>query len=161
MIRQTTLTISCDRVLKVKAQTMIFTQVQFNDRNDRKSVTSSNYIRNGVEEDIAQTYHVTLIEDTEGEEEDVEDASAELEEGVKATINELKEVNLENTEDPWPIYISASLTHEEAGAYIPVLHEFKDVFAWSYKEMPELNPKVAVHHLSVKKRSSSYQTRPA
>ncbi|KAL0298654.1 UNVERIFIED_CONTAM: Transposon Tf2-12 polyprotein [Sesamum radiatum] len=27
----------------------------------------------------------------------------------------------------------------------------KDVFAWSYKEMPGLDPKVVVHHLSVKK----------
>ncbi|KAL0445564.1 UNVERIFIED_CONTAM: Transposon Tf2-11 polyprotein [Sesamum latifolium] len=32
-----------------------------------------------------------------------------------------------------------------------LLHEFKDVFAWSYKEMPGLDPKVAVHHLSVRK----------
>ncbi|KAL0416600.1 UNVERIFIED_CONTAM: Transposon Tf2-12 polyprotein [Sesamum latifolium] len=32
-----------------------------------------------------------------------------------------------------------------------LLHEFKDVFAWSYKEIPGLDPKVAVHHLSVKK----------
>ncbi|KAL0423525.1 UNVERIFIED_CONTAM: Transposon Tf2-11 polyprotein [Sesamum radiatum] len=53
-----------------------------------------------------KTYHITLIEDGEVEEEDAKDAPAELEE---------------------------------------------DVFAWSYKEMPGLDPKVAVHHLSVKK----------
>ncbi|KAL0368019.1 UNVERIFIED_CONTAM: Transposon Ty3-G Gag-Pol polyprotein [Sesamum calycinum] len=89
--------------------------------------------------------------DGEVEEEDAEDAPAELEEVIKATIDELKEVNLGDIENPRPIYISASLTHGEEGTYIALLHEFKDVFAWSYKEMPGLDPKVAVHHLSVKK----------
>ncbi|KAL0395425.1 UNVERIFIED_CONTAM: Transposon Tf2-12 polyprotein [Sesamum latifolium] len=109
MRRQTTLAISCEKVLKVKAQTMVFTQVQSDDENDRESVASSNYISNNTEEDFSQIYHVTLIEDGEIEEEDAEDAPIELEEGVKATIDELRE------------------------------------------EMPGLDPKVAVHHLSVKK----------
>ncbi|KAL0448150.1 UNVERIFIED_CONTAM: Polyprotein P3 [Sesamum latifolium] len=151
MRRQTTLAISCGKVLKVKAQTIVFTQVQSDDEDDRESVASSNYISNGTEEDFAQIYHVTLIEDGEIEEEDAEDAPVELEEGVKATVDELREVNLGNTENPRPIYTSASLTQEEDGAYITLLHEFKDVFAWSYKKMPGLDPKVAVHHLSVKK----------
>ncbi|KAL0457850.1 UNVERIFIED_CONTAM: Transposon Tf2-12 polyprotein [Sesamum latifolium] len=150
---QTTLAISCGKVLKVKAQTMIFTQVQYDDEDDRESVASSNYISNGTEEDFAQIYHVTLIEDGEIDEEDTEDAPIELEEGVKATVDELREVNLGNTEDPRPIYTSASLTQEDEGAYITLLYEFKDVFAWSYKKMPGLDPKVAVHHLSVKKEA--------
>ncbi|KAL0453899.1 UNVERIFIED_CONTAM: hypothetical protein Slati_1368000 [Sesamum latifolium] len=32
-----------------------------------------------------------------------------------------------------------------------LLHEFKDVFVWSYKKISGLDPNVAVHHLSVKK----------
>ncbi|KAK4391469.1 hypothetical protein Sango_1924700 [Sesamum angolense] len=151
MKRQKTLTVSCGKVLKAKAQTVIFTQVQSNDADDKESVASSNYISEGAEENIAQTYHITFIEDSEVEEEDAEDAPAELEEGIKATIDELKEVNLGDIESPRPIYISASLTHEEEGTYIALLYEFKDVFAWSYKEMPGLDPKVAVHYLSVKK----------
>ncbi|KAL0285947.1 UNVERIFIED_CONTAM: hypothetical protein Sangu_2756100 [Sesamum angustifolium] len=133
---------------------MIFTQVQFDDEDDRKSVASSNYISNGTEEDIVQTYHITLIEDGGVEEEDTKDAPLELEEGIKATIDELKEVNLSNIEDPRPIYISASLTQEEEEeTYIALLNEFKDLFAWSYKKMPGLDPKVVVHHLSAKKRA--------
>ncbi|KAL0416163.1 UNVERIFIED_CONTAM: Transposon Ty3-G Gag-Pol polyprotein [Sesamum latifolium] len=162
MRRQTTLAISCEKVLKVKAQIMIFTQVQTDDEDDRKSVASSNYISNGAEEDIAQTYHVTLIEDGEVEKEDAKDAPVELEEGVKATVDELKEVNLGNTEDPhnsWLIYTSASLIQEEEGVYIALLHEFKDVFAWSYKEMPGLDPKLAVHHLIVIVRKKNGQIR--
>ncbi|KAL0402330.1 UNVERIFIED_CONTAM: hypothetical protein Slati_4262900 [Sesamum latifolium] len=42
-IRRTTLAISCGKVLKVKARTMIFTQAQY-DEDDRESVASSNYI---------------------------------------------------------------------------------------------------------------------
>ncbi|KAL0286808.1 UNVERIFIED_CONTAM: hypothetical protein Sangu_2720500 [Sesamum angustifolium] len=100
MKRQTTLTISCGRVLKAKAQTVIFTQVQSDDEDDKESVASSNCISNRVEENIAQTYHITLTEDCEVEEEDAEDAPAELEEGTKATIDELKEVNLGDIENP-------------------------------------------------------------
>ncbi|KAL0319667.1 UNVERIFIED_CONTAM: hypothetical protein Sradi_5228200 [Sesamum radiatum] len=92
---------------------MIFTQVQSDDEDDKESVASSNYISNGAEEDISQTYHVTLIEDGEIEEADAEDALVELEEGVKATVDELKEVNLGNTKDPRSIYTSASLTQKE------------------------------------------------
>ncbi|KAL0282695.1 UNVERIFIED_CONTAM: hypothetical protein Sangu_2936700 [Sesamum angustifolium] len=102
---------------------------------DRKSVALSNYISNGAEEDVAQTYHITLIEDGEVEEEYAENAPIELEEGVKPTIN------LGNTKDPRPIYTSASLAQDEKETYVALLHEFKDVFAWSYKEMPALDPK--------------------
>ncbi|KAK4389721.1 hypothetical protein Sango_2309100 [Sesamum angolense] len=42
-----------DRVLKAKAQIVIFTQVQSDDEDDKESVASSNYISNGAEEDIA------------------------------------------------------------------------------------------------------------
>ncbi|XP_070029780.1 uncharacterized protein [Nicotiana sylvestris] len=42
------------------------------------------------------------------------------------------------------------LEADEESTYIEVLKEFRDVFAWSYKEMPGLDPKVAVHYLAVK-----------
>ncbi|KAL0421191.1 UNVERIFIED_CONTAM: putative protein K02A2.6 [Sesamum latifolium] len=151
MRRQTTLAISCEKVLKVKAQTMVFTRVQSDDEDDRESVASSNYISNGTEEDFAQIYHVTLIEDGEIEEEDAEDALVELEEGVKATVDELREVNLGNTEDLVNLLVTASLTKKRRRLILCYSMNFKDVFAWSYKEMPGLDPKVAVHHLSVRK----------
>ncbi|XP_070030061.1 uncharacterized protein LOC142166988 [Nicotiana tabacum] len=83
--------------------------------------------------------------------EDAKDAPPELEEGVKTTVDALKEVNLGVVEDPKPTYISASLTGDEESKYIELLKEFKDVFAWSYKEMSGLDPKVDVHHLAVKR----------
>ncbi|KAK4382829.1 hypothetical protein Sango_2835600 [Sesamum angolense] len=50
-----------------------------------------------------------------------------------------------------PIYISALFIDDEEEAYVELLHEFKDVFAWPYKDMPGLDPKVAVHQLSIRK----------
>jgi len=40
---------------------------------------------------------------------------------------------------------------KEKKEYFDLLLEYKDVFVWSYKEMPGLDPKVAVHRLSIKK----------
>ena len=87
------------------------------------------------------------------EEEDAKDAPPELEEGVKITIDPLKEVNLGTDEDPKPTYLSAFLEIDEEVAYMNILKEYKDVFAWSYKEMPRLNLGVAVHQLVVKNGS--------
>jgi len=50
-----------------------------------------------------------------------------------------------------PIYVSAMLTPKEDEEYFKLLSENKDVLALSYKEMPGLNPRVPVHHLSIKK----------
>ncbi|KAL0455744.1 UNVERIFIED_CONTAM: hypothetical protein Slati_0913600 [Sesamum latifolium] len=78
----------------------------------------------------------------------MQNCPSELEEGVKATVDELKEINLGDVENPRPIYISALLSDDEEKAYVELLHEFKDVLAWLYKEMPGLDPK-AVHQLSI------------
>ncbi|KAA0056789.1 uncharacterized protein E5676_scaffold701G00340 [Cucumis melo var. makuwa] len=73
-----------------------------------------------------------------------------LEDGGQSTVDELKEVNLGTIEEPRPTFISASLSSEEEGKYMSLLTEYKNIFAWSYKEMPRLDPKVAVHHLAIK-----------
>ena len=47
--------------------------------------------------------------------------------------------------------VNACLSPEEEKTYLNLLKEYRDVFAWTYKEMPGLDPKVAVHNLAVKK----------
>nr|XP_027067664.1 uncharacterized protein LOC113693306 [Coffea arabica] len=102
------------------------------------------------QESTASCHHIT-ISDLEEEEEDADDAPAELEQGVKNTVDELKEINLGTSDDTRPIYISSCMTPEEEKEYVDLLLEFKDVFAWNYSEMPGLDPRVAVHNLSVKR----------
>ncbi|GAA0161878.1 hypothetical protein LIER_18095 [Lithospermum erythrorhizon] len=66
-------------------------------------------------------------------------------------IGELKEVNLGTVEHPRPTYVSALLNLAEEAEYIAMLTEFQDAFAWTYTEIPGLDPKVEVHHLALKK----------
>ncbi|XP_022893147.1 uncharacterized protein LOC111407730 [Olea europaea var. sylvestris] len=79
-----------------------------------------------------------------------EPAAHTFEKGGQATVDDLKQLNLGTEEDPRPVFVSALLNQKEESEYISLRHEYKDVFAWSYKEMPRLNPKVAVHHLAVR-----------
>ncbi|KAA0051157.1 uncharacterized protein E5676_scaffold863G001200 [Cucumis melo var. makuwa] len=58
--------------------------------------------------------------------------------------DELKDVNFGTIEEPRPTLISASLSSEEEGKYMSLLTKYKDIFAWSYKEMPGLDPKIEV-----------------
>ncbi|KAA0062672.1 hypothetical protein E6C27_scaffold79G001920 [Cucumis melo var. makuwa] len=73
-----------------------------------------------------------------------------LEDGGQSTVDELKEVNLGTIEEPRSTFISASLSTEEEGKYMSLLIKYKDIFAWSYKEMPGLDSKVAIHHVAIK-----------
>jgi len=57
----------------------------------------------------------------------------------------LKELNLRTNEEARAVYISSSLTPEEEKQYFELLLKCKDVFAWSYKELPGLDPKVTDH----------------
>ena len=91
------------------------------------------------------------MSDAEATNEEVDEAPLALEDGVQATVDELKEINLGTTEEPRPTFISALLTSEEEEGYLKLLVEYKDVFAWTYKEMPRLNLSIALHHLAVKK----------
>nr|CAD1839597.1 unnamed protein product [Ananas comosus var. bracteatus] len=73
----------------------------------------------------------------------------QLEDGGQATIDELLEVNLGTEEEPRPTYISALLRKEEQSNLKALLLEFVDCFALTYKEMPGLDPEVAVHKLTI------------
>ncbi|KAK1668161.1 hypothetical protein QYE76_056320 [Lolium multiflorum] len=76
-------------------------------------------------------------------------APQELEDGGQPTIDELVEVNLGTEEDPRPTFVSAILTEEEREGYRSFLMEYQDCFAWSYKEMPGLDPRIATHKLAI------------
>ena len=65
-------------------------------------------------------------------------------------IDELKEVNLGTIEEPRPTFISIQLSDDDENEYVNLLKGYKNVFAWSYKEMSGLDPKVVIHHLAIK-----------
>ncbi|KAA0054065.1 hypothetical protein E6C27_scaffold318G001370 [Cucumis melo var. makuwa] len=97
--------------------------------------------------------HKVTIEETfdhDTFEEDVEAAPLSLEDEGQSTIDELKEVNLGTIEEPSPIFMSAQLSDDDENEYVNLLKEYRGVFAWSYKEMHGLDPKVVVYLLAIK-----------
>jgi len=51
---------------------------------------------------------------------------------------------------PKPIFISESFSLIEKEELIILVKEYIDVFAWTYEDMPGLDPQVAMHRLNIK-----------
>ncbi|KAA0045648.1 uncharacterized protein E6C27_scaffold243G001600 [Cucumis melo var. makuwa] len=116
--------------IESKGHDVIFTPPENNEPEDEVDVTSCG--------------HITIEEafDYETFEEDVEVASLSLEDGGQSMMDELKEVNLGTIKELRPTFISAQLSYDDENEYVSLLKAYKDIFAWSYKEMPGLDPKV-------------------
>ncbi|XP_074278402.1 uncharacterized protein LOC141601993 [Silene latifolia] len=138
--------------LKARRRVLVLTGQPKNVEPIPSSSRPSGVKKPGDLEVTTSSYHITVEEiPDENEEVEADEAPETLEDGGQSTVDELKELNLGTTEDPRPIYVSALLTKEEEEEYYKLLVEYKDVFAWSYKEMPGLSPKIAVHRLAIKK----------
>ncbi|KAM1017905.1 hypothetical protein ACFX2A_048411 [Malus domestica] len=142
MKRQAILEVDTNGPLKVKRRTIIHTG-QSSCRPAQEDDT---------EEEFQDVFHITIQESGEDEipEEDVAAAPPQLEDGGQSTVDDLKELNLGTKDEQKPIFVSALLSADEVDEYYQLLSEYKDVFAWTYKEMPGLDPVIAVHHLAVK-----------
>ncbi|XP_074277632.1 uncharacterized protein LOC141601266 [Silene latifolia] len=142
--------------LKARRRVLVLTSQQKNTKELLPSSSRPYDARKSSDLEITtSSYHITVEEIPDGNEEvEADEAPETLEDGGQSTVDQLKELNLGTTEDPRPIYISALLTKEEEEEYYKLLVEYKDVFAWRYKQMPGLSPKIAVHRLAIKKGTS-------
>lgn len=88
---------------------------------------------------------------TVGKDEVAEAAPApkQLKDGDQAIVDDLNEINLGSKQEPRPTYTNALLSAEEQEQYQVFLHKHQGCFAWSYKEMPGLDPEVAMHKLVI------------
>ena len=72
----------------------------------------------------------------------------------KKTIRPHEEVveviNLGTEEDKKEVKIGASLEATVKRRVIELLKEYADVFAWSYQDMPRLDPRIVEHRLPLK-----------
>ena len=145
MRRQVILEVDTNKPLKVRRRTIIHT--------GQSSCQQAWY--DNTKEEVQDAFHITIQEGKEDEipKEDVTDTPPQLKDGGQATVDDLKELNLGTSEEPNPIFISALLSTDEIEKYYQLLLEYKDVFAWTYKEMPGLDSIIVVHHLSVKPRT--------
>uniref|UniRef100_A0A7N2N325 RNase H type-1 domain-containing protein n=1 Tax=Quercus lobata TaxID=97700 RepID=A0A7N2N325_QUELO len=66
--------------------------------------------------------------------------NGELKQGhVEPIKEETQSVNLGTDDEPKMVQIGNTLTSSENDALVTLLKEFKEVFAWSYEDMPRLN----------------------
>ena len=52
-------------------------------------------------------------------------------------------------DQPREIRIGYSLSLDERSRLIDLLRSYLDVFAWSYEDMPSLDPSIVQHHLPI------------
>ncbi|CAL9018448.1 unnamed protein product [Prunus brigantina] len=77
-------------------------------------------------------------------------APKHMQDGSTAVAEQLETINLSDDPSvPKPISVSVHLTGEEREALVSLLKEFRDVFSWSYEEMPGLNPNLVSHTLNI------------
>jgi hypothetical protein len=71
-------------------------------------------------------------------------------EGNMATIAETIPINLSrNPGIVENVFVRAYCSPEEVQIYTDLFKEFRDVFAWSYEEMPGIDPQSVVHELNL------------
>jgi hypothetical protein len=46
------------------------------------------------------------------------------------------------------VFVGADCSSEEIQIYTDLFKEFYDVFAWSYEEMPSIDPKIVEHEIT-------------
>ena len=86
------------------------------------------------------------------EEESFREINRELEQfehKPKPNLSETETINLGSSEDIKEMKISLHINQEIREAITQLLFEYKDVFAWSYDDMPSLSVDLAVHKLPV------------
>ena len=63
---------------------------------------------------------------------------------------ELREINLgAELGSQKPVFISSQLMAQERELLVALLQKYKDVFAWTYDEMPGLDPRLVVYSFNV------------
>ncbi|MCO5581547.1 hypothetical protein L7F22_035435 [Adiantum nelumboides] len=72
-----------------------------------------------------------------------------------------KKIDLaEPGEKPKPVYIVTDLTEEEEQLLIATLKQYKDVFAWSYKDLKGVDPSICQHTIPLKSDAKPSRQRP-
>ena len=62
-------------------------------------------------------------------------------------MDEITTVNVGTEKDPRLVQIGASLASEERERVGALLKDFKEVFAWSYEDMPGIDPEIVQHRI--------------
>jgi hypothetical protein len=69
-------------------------------------------------------------------------------EGNMVNISEIIPINISRTPDVVEnVFIGAECSQDEIREYMTLFKEFRDVFAWSYEEIPGIDPRIVQHEI--------------
>ncbi|MCO5581702.1 hypothetical protein L7F22_035591 [Adiantum nelumboides] len=72
-----------------------------------------------------------------------------------------KKIDLdEPVKEPKPAYIATDLTEEEEQLLIATLKQYRDVFAWSYKDLERVDPSICQHTIPLNSDAKPSRQRP-
>ena len=66
---------------------------------------------------------------------------------IKPIENETIKINLGTSENPKEVKIGSTLSSEEQKELTKLLKEFPEVFAWSYEDIPGIDPDIVQHRI--------------
>ena len=70
-----------------------------------------------------------------------------IDERVSSPFDDLETVDLGTANQPRELRIGTTLSANERDNLLRLLKSYLDVFAWSYEDMPGINPSMVQHHL--------------
>jgi len=107
--------------LRVKRRTVVFTGQPKNSNSNEET----------EKEEVVPSNHITIHEcDNSDSEIELVETLETFEDRRQATVDNLKELNLDTDEQPRPIYLwSSSLTLEMKNQYVELLSKYRDEFA--------------------------------
>ena len=118
-------------------------------------VGTSSYCHNEDIDDMNET--IELEHDIEGLEEipslphDILEALTRESEGSKPNIEKTEVVNLaDKGENEKPVKIGVNFPKDFKFKLIALLKEFREIFAWSYQDMPGLDTEIVMHKIPIK-----------
>ena len=77
------------------------------------------------------------------------------EKAIKPHEELVEVINLGTEADKIEVKISANLEDSVKSRLVEMLHDYVEVFTWSYEDMPDLDTDIVVHRLPMKKGCSS------
>ena len=113
---------------------------------------------NDMNEMIELEYDIEGLEEIPSLPCDILEALNRESEGSKPNIEETEVVNLaDEGENEKLIKIGVNFPKDVKHEIIALLKEFREIFAWSYQDMPRLDTKIVVHRIPVRPKCPPMQ----
>ena len=94
--------------------------------------------------DISHNIEILHLNDSNEFENEI---NKQLEKKIEHMELTLETINLGNDKNPCLIKIGSTLSKKEKKDLQELLTEFQEMFAWSYEDMPRIDPEIAQHHI--------------